>query len=413
LCIVAGIVVASGLSWYKRHQFSASHLSLSLIASWSSLAIGAVGIAAIAFVRGWWLPVVPMLLGIGGSIGAIAIYLAVSATRLRHIFGRYLTDEVVSTLLETPEGLNFQCRRQVVAMLMSDLRGFSTLSEQLSPERVVELLDIYFEEMTEIVTAYRGTINDFIGDGILVFFGAPTASEDDSDRAVACALAMEAAMPKINQTLQQQDLPEIQMGIGINTGEVVVGNIGSAKRAKWSVIGTHINLAARIEACTVGDQILISDSTKTSVLGQLDIDRDFKIEMKGFEQPILIHDVRGIRGKYNLQLPRDEDRLTPLTEPVEIQYRELSGKSIGERSHLGRILQLSDRGAEIQGNSIEEPLTNLKIHLTNPQGSNRGDIYAKITERSDRDEYRFYVWFTAKTPQLDALLSQCRGCRPP
>ncbi|MGC9504892.1 CHASE2 domain-containing protein [Baaleninema sp.] len=407
LWILSWIVLASLWSWQKRHVFEASRLSVSLWLGWGVLGIGVFAAVWAAFARGWWLPVVPPLLGIFGSAAAIAIYLAASATQLRRIFGRYITDEVVATLLETPEGLNFQCRRQVVTILMSDLRGFSTLSEQLTPERVVELLDIYLAEMTDIITYYKGTINEFIGDGILVFFGAPISAEDDIDRAIACALAMEAAMPKINQKLTGKNLPEIQMGIGINTGEVVVGNIGSSKRAKWSVIGSHINLAARIESCTVGGQVLISDSTKQGVLGQLNIDRTFEIEVKGFENSILIHDVTGISGKYSLKLPSVEEELVKLSEPVEVLYRELSGKSVRDISNTGRILQLSDCAAEIQGNSIEEPLTNLKINITNGEGVGIGDIYAKVTRRQEDDETRFYVRFTAKTPQLDALLRRC------
>ncbi|MDC0835936.1 adenylate/guanylate cyclase domain-containing protein [Geitlerinema sp. CS-897] len=408
LWIVAWILVASLWSWQKRHVFEASRLSLSLWIGWGVLGIGVLVAVWVAFTQGWWLPVVPTLFGIFGSAAAIAIYLAASATQLRRIFGRYITDEVVATLLETPEGLNFQCRRQVVTILMSDLRGFSTLSEQLAPERVVELLDIYLGEMTDIITFYKGTINEFMGDGILVFFGAPTSSEDDVDRAIACALAMEAAMPSLNEKLNQKKLPDIQMGIGINTGEVVVGNIGSLKRAKWSVIGTHINLAARIESCTVGGQVLISNSTKMGVLGTLDIDRTFEIEVKGFEEPILIHDVTGISGRYGLRLPRVEDELVKLSHPVDILYRELSGKSVRDRPQTGRILQLSDRAAEVRGTSVEEPLTNLKINLADGEGFCTGDIYAKVTRRHDADDTRFYVRFTAKTPQLDELLVRCR-----
>lgn len=97
--------------------------------------------------------------------------------------------------------------------------------------------------MADIINQYKGTINDFIGDAILVFFGAPTQQADDAQRAVACAVAMQLAMSRVNQELNQSGLPKIKMGIGINTGEVVVGNIGSQKRTKWTVIGSPINLA--------------------------------------------------------------------------------------------------------------------------------------------------------------------------
>ncbi|MBP0005714.1 MAG: adenylate/guanylate cyclase domain-containing protein [Cyanobacteria bacterium SBC] len=406
LWIVTWIAIASILSWSKRHVFEASRVSFGLIAGWGMLGFGVVVAAYFAFQIGWWLPLVPPFLGVFSSAAAIAIYLAAGATQMRRIFGRYLTDEVVTTLLETPEGLNFKCQRQTVTILMSDLRGFSTISERLSPERVVELLDIYLGKMTDIITSYNGTINEFVGDGIVVFFGAPTSAEDDIDRSIACALSMQLAMPEINQKLARQNLPSVQMGIGINTGEVVVGNIGSLKRAKWSVIGTHINLASRIESCTVGGQILISDSTQNSALSDLQIDRTLTIEMKGFEKPILIHEVCGISGRYNLKLPRLEDDWIALTSEIPIYYKELSGKSIDDRMFVGHITKLSKRGAEIRGSSVEELLTNLKIHLIESSESYAGDIYAKVMEHSDRDEVTFYVRFTAETPQLDRLLSK-------
>lgn len=108
--------------------------------------------------------------------------------------------------------------------------------------------------MTDVIDRYKGTISDFMGDGIFVMFGAPINRNDDSQRAIACAVGMQLAMQHVNEQIQQMNLPMLEMGIGINTGEVVAGNIGSQKRAQYTVIGSHVNLAARIESYTVGDK---------------------------------------------------------------------------------------------------------------------------------------------------------------
>jgi adenylate cyclase len=120
--------------------------------------------------------------------------------------------------------------------------------------------------MVDVILQYEGTINEFIGDAILVIFGAPLWWPDHAQRAIACAVAMQLAMVSVNAQNQRDGLPEVEMGIGVNTGEVVVGNLGSHKRTKYGIVGTPVNLTARIESYTVGGQILISESTMYEVL---------------------------------------------------------------------------------------------------------------------------------------------------
>ena len=153
---------------------------------------------------------------------------------IRKIFGRYLTDEVVTTLLEQPTALQLGGTRQRVSVLVADLRGFTALSENLSAEDVIKVLNWFLGNMTDVITRYEGTINDFTGDGIMVLFGAPTTRDDDAQRAVACAVAMQLAMETVNQQMVEWNLPRLQMGIGINTGESVVGD------AEWG----HLQLDA-------------------------------------------------------------------------------------------------------------------------------------------------------------------------
>src|SRR4029079_3385891 len=151
---------------------------------------------------------------------------------IRETFGRYLTDEVVSTVLESPTGLKIGGEKRKVTMLMSDLRGFTSMSERLPPARVVAMLNRHLSSMVEVIKKYHGTIDEFIGDAIFVLFGAPTWQEDDAEPAVACAVAMQLAMDGVNEQNKQEGLPELEMGIGIHTGQVVLGNIGSPVRVE-------------------------------------------------------------------------------------------------------------------------------------------------------------------------------------
>ncbi len=221
---------------------------------------------------------------------------------IREVFGRYLTDNVVTNLLESPAGLKVGGAKQKVTNLVADLRGFTSVSESLPPEQVVLLLNTYLEAMTEVILKYEGTIDEFLGDGILVIFGAPIWRDNDAERAVACAVEMELAMGRVNQQNQRLGLPDIAMGIGINTGEVVVGNIGSLKRMKYGIVGSDVNLAYRIESYTSGGQILISEATLKETMPLVKIKREMEVRPKGFTGPITIYEVHGMSGIYNLTL---------------------------------------------------------------------------------------------------------------
>jgi len=222
---------------------------------------------------------------------------------IRETFGRYLSSEIVESLLETPTGLKLGGEKRILTILMADLWGYTSLSEKLPPEDLVSVINFFLETMTEIIFQYRGTIDEFIGDAILAIFGAPVQREDDARRAVACAVEMQRAMAGVNRHCRRAGLPETAMGIGINTGEVVVGNIGGRQRTKYGVVGLNVNLASRIESCTAGGQILISETTLEACGPILRIDSRAEVMPKGVSRPILIYEVGGIAGEYELYLP--------------------------------------------------------------------------------------------------------------
>lgn len=214
---------------------------------------------------------------------------------IRSVLGRYLTDQVANQLLEHPEGLNLGGETREVSILMSDLRGFTPMSEKSTPEQVVSLLNRYLGCMTPVIEKHGGTIDEFIGDAILVIFGAPLACPDHAQRAVACALDMQLAMDEFNRESHHP----MQMGIAVNTGNVVVGNIGSATRMKYGVVGSAVNLTARIQSFTLGRQVLISEQTLGKLGGQARVDGHLRVKVKGVEEPVCIYDI-GAYGSYEL-----------------------------------------------------------------------------------------------------------------
>ena len=329
---------------------------------------------------------------------------------LRQVFGRYLTDEVVANLLESPERLMLGGERRKITILTSDLRGFTATSERLSPEEVISILNRYLRYMADVISKYQGTIDEFMGDGILVLFGAPTLREDDAARAVACACAMQLAMRQVNEKMKELGFPQLEMGIGINTGIVVVGNIGSEKRTKYGIVGSQVNLTYRIESNTTGGQILISEQTFKDAGSIVKISGQRQIKAKGVKQPITVYEVSGIAGAYNLYLPREEDVFFPLAEEIPIQYALLDGKSISDTLFQGSLVELSAKGARVRVSNVGEndlpsELTNLKLNLLTPNSPTEvsEDMYAKVLEKL-AEPGSFYIRFTANHPAVQARL---------
>jgi adenylate cyclase len=333
-------------------------------------------------------------------------------TLIRQVFGRYLTNEVVANLLESPEGLKLGGERRKITILTSDLRGFTATSERLQPEEVIHILNLYLEYMADVITKYQGTIDEFMGDGILVLFGAPTAREDDAVRAVACACAMQLAMGAVNEKMKELGLLPLEMGIGINTGEVVVGNIGSEKRTKYGIVGSEVNLTYRIESYTTGGQIIISEQTLQDAGSIVKIQGQRQVKPKGVQQPITIYEVYGIAGFYNLYLPREEELFLPLDEEIPIQYALLDGKNISDTLFKGSLVELSDKGAKVRSENLGEDnlpsaLTNLKLNLltSNIPAEVSEDIYAKVLQKwAERGS--FYIRFTANPPAVQMRLDE-------
>ncbi|AFZ57779.1 CHASE2 domain-containing protein [Anabaena cylindrica] len=394
--------VGATLTWKLRLQnlFTLQRI-ISVVVAGGAL----LGSTYLAFLSGLWLPVVPAFLALTGSVIAITAYVARTAGDIRKVFGRYLTDEVVANLLESPEGLKLGGERRKITIFTSDLRGFTATSERLQPEEVVKILNFYLECMADEITKYQGTIDEFMGDGILVLFGAPTAREDDANRAVACGVAMQLAMVKVNAQMKEWGLPPLEMGIGINTGVVVVGNIGSEKRTKYGIVGSQVNLTYRIEGYTTGGEIIISESTFHEVESVVIIASQTQVTPKGVKEPINVYKIAGIVGEYNLFLSEHQEELCTLPEPIPIKYVLVDGKDIGNSSYQGFLVRLSIHEAEIslankEIQSLPSCLCNIKLNLLTPNNSGETeDMYAKVLEKPAKIG-NFCIRFTAKPPAI-------------
>ena len=324
---------------------------------------------------------------------------------IKNTFGRYLSDEIVSSILETPEGLALGGERRTVTILMSDLRGFTSVAERLAPEQVVKMLNHYLGAMADVIMKHRGTIDEFIGDAILVIFGAPALREDDAQRAVACATEMQIVMNDVNAWYREEGLPEVEMGIALHTGEVVVGNIGSQRRAKYGVVGTTVNLASRIETYTVGGQVLLSEATLRAAGEIVSVAGQMAVRAKGAKEPIVAYDLRGIGGPYGLSLPQPEHNTVKLTQPIAAHYFRIDGKNVSETPMPGLLVAISPKGADVQADEHVPPLTNLKLRLTNADGSEvMGDLYAKVVDGAAGARATFSIRFTSMPPEVEILI---------
>lgn len=328
---------------------------------------------------------------------------------LKKMFGRYLSTEVMNSLMANPSALELGGERRRVTIMMTDLRGFTALSERLEPEQVVQLLNSYFEVMVEEVLKYNGTINEIIGDALLVIFGAPQEMPDRAQQAIACAVAMQNAMSRVNEENLTNGLPELEMGIGLNEADVIVGNIGSSKRSKYAVVGSGVNMTSRIESYTVGGQILISDSVRKEAGDILRIDEQREVIPKGSEAPIKIYEVGGIGAPYNLALEEKISSLVALERQVPLRFIALDGRDAGKEQRKGFFSHLSKKGAEIEVDRPLEPLTNIKMNLGDVSEELASkDFYGKVMECIGRPGHRYTVRFTSTPPEVAAYFQALR-----
>lgn len=322
--------------------------------------------------------------------------------RIQEAFGRYVSPEVGRMLLSDPEAMRPGGKIATVTILMSDLRGFTTLSNELGPERLVGLLNAYFERMTAVIQKHGGTINEFIGDAILALFGAPFTRDDDALRAAACAAEMQQALATLNAELRGEGLPQMEMGIGLNTGPVMVGNIGSSSRVKWGVVGDAVNMASRVEASTVGGEVLLAESTWALIQHNAEARGPIPVRVKGHAEPLLLFALRRVGPPYGCAVPAElAPRETRVAAKGQVTCLPVRAKQLREdMAFTARFVAIGATSAELESAQPPELMDDLALRGA---GEPAPLVYAKVMEREGA---RWVVRFTAIPESAEEWLGE-------
>jgi class 3 adenylate cyclase len=266
-------------------------------------------------------------------------------------FSRYAPEEIVRDVVVSGREAMLSGERRDVTVLFSDLRGFSATAGRLPPEDVVEILNDHFDQLVAIVVRHHGFVVDFLGDAVFAVFGAPRADARHAERAVQCAMEMQAARTARNGAHRARGWPPLEMGVGLNTGPAVVGNMGSRQRIKYGVVGHVVNVAARIETLTVGGQVLVADATREALTDRLEADGPLEAEGKG-AGALRVWDVRGLRTDDALLTLRPPiGDLAVLDPPLVAEIRLVLGKQVDHRAYAARVVRLGASGADLESDA--------------------------------------------------------------
>jgi adenylate cyclase len=215
------------------------------------------------------------------------------------LFGQYVPPELVDEMAKNPEGYSMDGRKAELTVLFSDVRGFTTISEGLQPDQLATLMNLYLGAMTQVIRGHRGTLDKYIGDAIMAFWGAPMADPDHPRHAVIAALDMHVALGELNKDLLAKGWPELKIGVGINTGTMTVGDMGSPVRKAYTVMGDAVNLGSRLESITkqYGVATIIGEGTRDLVHEEFVLRELDRVKVKGKDEPVGIYEPIGMTGK--------------------------------------------------------------------------------------------------------------------
>ena len=294
-------------------------------------------------------------------------------------FTRYTSPQIADYVLHAPEGSQEGGQSRSITVLMSDLRGFTAMSTVMPAASLVDMVNHYFKKMVEIIESFRGTVIEFLGDGLFVVFNAPNNDQRHAVHAVACAIEMQNAMDEVNEWNKEQGYPVLSMGIGIETGQAVVGNIGSSQKMKYGCIGESVNMAGRLEKLTVGGQILITGHVCEQISEPLLLLKSQPYMPKGGKEPLTIHEVAGIGEEYQLIHMRGEIVWQKTAKPAEVIFYFLNdAKEVENTPYTAWITALSeDRTCALIRTEAEDEMSG-DIMIDNGE-----KIYGKIIGQKD------------------------------
>ncbi len=328
---------------------------------------------------------------------------------IKETFGRYLSQKVVDEILTSPKGPQIGGTRKTVTVLMSDLRGFTSLSENKDPEELVRLLNRYLGKMSHIILKYDGIIDEIIGDAILAVFGAPETHENDPERAVACAIDMQNCLRDLNREITASGGTPMEMGIGINTGQVIVGNIGSRQRMKYGIVGDTVNRASRIESNSIGGQVLIGQATFDLIKTMVTAQPPGNMMMKGLKKPLVFYPVTAIDSPdYQKKLipSQNESAMAPIKIPFTC--RPILDKKVSEIPISGETRSMDKKNIYAVTVSPLPPFTDVKLELDFCIDAHCfDDIYAKTMDtKIDGEKHQVRFSITAMEQRDKALLDR-------
>ena len=306
---------------------------------------------------------------------------------LRETFGRYYSDKILDEILKGRQRQRLGGKQEEVSILMCDIRGFSRISEEREPKDLVNVLNTYFAHMSEVIIRFDGIIDEFQGDGILAFFRNSADAKDHAGRAVACAIAMQNDLPRLNQELEVEKGPVLRLGIAVNTGVVVVGNIGSAHRMKYGLVGAPVNETARIESQTSGGEVMIGQETFQYLENLVRIDRKSSVQVKGLSDPVNTYSVVSIGPPFEGALGSIGPLLTGVArfafEAFAIVDNVVTSDPIG-----GKSLRM---GPDLIVAELESPVTlftAMKLDFEGSRDCHLEGVYVKVFEIEQKDD----VW---------------------
>ena len=312
--------------------------------------------------------------------------------RVSSAFKRYTSTSIADYVLNTPGGEMRGGSKRDVSILMSDLRGFTALSTRTAPEVLINILNNYFEMMVRVIENYGGTVIEFLGDGIFVCFGAPKDDPDHAINAVKCAIEMQNAMKEVNSWNEENGYPTLEMGIGINSGPAVVGNIGSENKMKYGCMGETVNLAGRVESFTVGGQVIISENTKALIKEAMEFEGQQSFLPKGAGEELNIYHVSSLGEIAHTSKDKEIEWMDSGKES-DITFYELEGKTVEEKGYKGVITALStdEKYAKLVTDAELSVFINIMIDIGE-------DLYAKVVA-AEEDYYA--ICFTSKPDAYD------------
>jgi len=326
--------------------------------------------------------------------------------------GRSLSDEAGSAVEEVlnelttqslPSTLGQEFLNREVTILFADLRGFTGLVASQPAGIVIQMLNPCLIKMSEIIFKHQGTIDKFMGDSIMVLFGAPVSRKDDVRRALACAVDMQMNMSTLNLAHKEQGMPELYMGIGINTGDVLAGTLGSERYSEYTVIGDEVNLASRIEAFSLRGQVLISQSTYDRCKDYVDTAEPIDIHVKGKPLPVSLREVTGIPS-LGLKVPRKEIRRSHRIDvKLPCSYQMIDNGVVLPEKRLGVLRDIGYHGALLELDNELPIYSEIKLCFDLPMVDYQArDVYAKILSRNPGEaSIRMGSEFTSVPPETE------------